>query len=570
MNVNDKEAGPALASPTDLRSIDELRAVHRAALRLQHVVEPEELATETIRVLEETLGYQHAAVLVTDEYSERLVPFALSDQGKGAPFIEQDRQYILSHDVSLDRGITGWVAKHGATVRLGDVRKDPRYVGLRDDILSELCVPMWSHGRVIGIVNVETSDADAYSDSDQRVLEIIASHIAVAIRNNRLQQALVHKERLDAIGRLTSGIAHDFNNMLTVINGHAEILLLRDDLDTQLRAGLEQINYAGRQAAEMTRDLLAFGRKAMLRPQIINTHDTILELTAMLTRVLGENIVLQIDAQDDSSTIEIDPAQFGQVLVNLAINARDAMPDGGTFTLSLKRMTIRAMPLATTDPIAPGLYTLITVSDTGHGMDAITRRSLFEPFFSTKSDGSGLGLAMAHGVILQSGGQIQVESTPGNGTTFNIYLPVADAAPAESVRPDQDVYPPRLEGHVLVVEDEDSVRRLVVSFLESLGYRVLEASCAAQALEIARRPDVTLSLVMSDVVMPRMGGPHLAKKLRTTHPDTKILMMSGYPKHSVDGMGHFVATENLLVKPFTRAALKRKLIEIFAEPPEAN
>lgn len=557
------------ASAAQLRSIEELRAVHRAALRLQHVLEPEELAAETIRVLEQTLGYEHAAILLADEYSDRLIPFALSDQGKGASFVERDRQYILDHDVRMERGVTGWVAKHGQSVRLGDVTKDERYVGLRDRIRSELCVPMWSHGRVIGIVNVETSIVDAYSESDQRVLEIISSHIAVAIQNNRLQQALVHKERLDAIGRLTSGIAHDFNNMLTVINGHTEMLLLRDDLDDSLRESLGQVNYAGVQAAEMTRQLLAFGRKSIMQTQVIDACKAIFELRTMLERVLGDDITLTIDGIAEPAHIEIDPSQFGQVIVNMAINARDAMPEGGVFSVALTLASIPESTLVPTDNIRPGQYVLLTIADTGDGMDEITRRSLFEPFFSTKSGGSGLGLAMAHGVITQSGGQIQVESTPGAGTAFKIYLPVASDQAASAPLAHSEAVPPQLDGEVLVVEDDDSVRRFVTSLLESLGYRVLSASGAAQAMRKVSQPGVKLALLVTDVVMPDMGGPELAKKIRAIHPHAKVLLMSGYPKHSVDIAGHFVATDNLMVKPFTRAALKRKLIEVFAgdQPP---
>lgn len=543
-----------------LRSIEELRAVHRASICLQHTLDPQELAAETIRVLESTLGYEFAAVLLIDGASDRLTPFALSDQELGAEFVGADREHILSYDVRLGHGITGWVAANGKTVRTANATADPRYLGVRSDIMSELCVPMWVRGRLIGVVNVETSRPNAYTESDERVLEIIASQFAIAIENSRLHQALVHSQRLDAIGRLTSGIAHDFNNLLTVITGYADMILGADDLDETIRQGIEQIKIAGDQSAAMTQQLLAFSRKTVLRTTVVNPNDEIDRLKPMLGRLLGREIQFSLE-YEPVNNVEVDPTQFGQVLVNLAVNARDAMPDGGTFSIATSTALINERSQLSGPRLTSGRYTVISITDSGHGMNEATRQSVFEPFFSTKEGGTGLGLAMAYGAIRQSNGRIYVASQPGNGARFSIYLPAVTAydSTTPSVSLPTRSTNPQLS-YVMVVDDDEAIRNLVAAYLKRAGYNVVTAESGEAALDIALQKQI--EMVVSDVVMPGIDGPTLVSTLRKTRPNLKVLFISGYPSDKLDSHGAFAEPDCLLAKPFTRDTLLNKMREM--------
>lgn len=532
-------------------------------MRLQHIFDSKHLAREIIKILEETLGYEHAAILIADELSESLTPFAVSDQGEGPGFVEKDFEYISSKNFRRGFGITGWVAEQGKAIRSKDVRQDHRYVGIRDDITSELCVPMLFRGQVIGVINIESATPNAYSESDERILEIIASQVAVAIENNRLHQALVQSQKMDAIGRLTSGISHDFNNLLTVINGFTEILLDRNDLTGEPRKYLEKIELAGRQAAEITHKLLAFSRKSVAQPTIIDPNEQIEKLSELITGILNSKIEFCTNLARDVGHVEFDPTHFCQILMNLASNASDSMPDGGRLTVSTSNFTSQT---ASTEGFAaklnPGNYLLIEFADTGMGITENAKSAIFRPFFSTKATGTGLGLAMVAGMVEQGGGAIRVSSEMGIGSVFKIFLPVVEKS---STPVEHNIVTPETfsSGTCLIIEDDELVRNLVTTFVESLNFSTLAASNGAEAIQLAADPNAKIDLVIVDMIVSGLLGPSLVKLIREIHPDAKVLYMSGYPADSFDGNDANFEEDQLITKPFTRTQLKQKLVDVF-------
>ena len=382
----------------------------------------------------------------------------------------------------------------------------------------------------------------------------------------RLEEQLRQSQKIESIGRLAGGVAHDFNNLLTVINGYSEMAL--GDLDPMdpLHATLREIKDAGERAAGLTRQLLAFSRKQVLHPVLLAVDDVFLEMQKMLVRVIGEDIELEMSLDARAGTVRADPGQLQQVLMNLAVNARDAMPEGGKLTV--RTGIASAAPVSGGDSRGP--WVLISVCDTGIGMDGTTRSRLFEPFFTTKETGkgTGLGLSMVHGIIAQSEGLIEVDSEPGRGTTFRIYLPVVTEQTAAEQRRDS---PEALFGResILVVEDQPEVRTFTASVLKTFGYRVLQAEGAGQALAICEQPGETIDLLLTDIVMPGVNGTELADKARKMRPGIKVLYMSGYTDDMKALEGVREQSMPFLEKPFRSDQLARKVREVLGsfQPP---
>ncbi len=379
------------------------------------------------------------------------------------------------------------------------------------------------------------------------------------------EEELRHAQRLEAVGKLAGGIAHDFNNLLTVINGHARVLL--DDLppDDPVRHDLEAIERSGIGAAALTQQLLAFSRRQVLRPQALHLNDVVLDMERMLRRLIGSHIRLTTDLTSAPTTVLADRGQLEQVIMNLAVNARDAMPHGGI--LAIRTATERVRP---DDPridswdTPPGAYVCLEVEDDGEGMDPEVLAKAFDPFFTTKDrgKGTGLGLATVFGIVKQSGGHVSAESEPGSGTRFVIHLPAGGTQqPAPATRPIDPVTAGNAPGHtILVVEDEPSVRNLAVRVLERQGYEVLEAGDGAEALEVAAASGCPIDLLLSDLVMPGMGGRELARRMRSLRPDTVILLMSGYDDEMV--AGQIAEGDDFLPKPFTPADLIGRVAQL--------
>lgn len=369
----------------------------------------------------------------------------------------------------------------------------------------------------------------------------------------RLRQA--HK--MEAVGRLAGGVAHDFNNLLTIIGGNSDLLMDRAGGDDFQRRRVEQIQKASRRAVSMTRQLLAFSRMQVLQPQVLDLNAVIADMGKMLPRLIGEHIEYVFVPDPKPATVKADPGQIEQVLMNLAVNARDAMPGGGTLTVRTENTVMSEADAIKRPPMTAGDYIRLSVTDTGHGMDDKTKAHIFEPFFTTKEvgKGTGLGLATVYGVVKQSGGFIWVESAPNKGATFEIYLPLA-AGPV--MRVDTEAKPSAAaEGHetILVVEDEPDVRELACRFLHVKGYSVLQAKDGLEAVDVAAGHKGTIHAVVTDMVMPHMGGADLIRILKSARPEILVIFMTGYSEYLKGDLCDVFPGSLILQKPFSPASL---------------
>jgi PAS domain S-box-containing protein len=378
-----------------------------------------------------------------------------------------------------------------------------------------------------------------------------------------LEEQLLQSQKMDAVGKLAGGIAHDFNNLMLVINGYSQLLLSRLEPRDPLREDIEHIKQAGERAAELTQQLLAFSRRQVLRPKVLDLNTVVVALSPMLQRVLGEHIDLATALEPALDHVKVDPGQLEQALVNLTVNARDAMPEGGKVTIETLNATVDTSSHHT-QTIPPGPYVVLIVSDTGCGMDAETQARIFEPFFTTKEfgQGTGLGLSMVYGIVKQNSGDIVVYSEPGRGATFKIYLPRVDE-PLDVIEPPHpSVALPRGTETILLVEDEPQARALVRDTLRQHGYAVLEARHGVEALVSAAQHPGPIHLLVTDVIMPQMSGPQVAQRLMPIRPDMKVLYMSGYTENAVVHHGVLDPGVAFLHKPFSMEVLARKVREV--------
>ncbi len=383
----------------------------------------------------------------------------------------------------------------------------------------------------------------------------------------RSKERLQHSQKLEAIGQLASGVAHDFNNLLTIINGNAHLLLHDVPVQDPRHEALVAILTAGERAAGLTGQLLAFSRKSIVEPKVVDLNEAISSTSRMLRRLIEEDVNLVTNLSPSRAAVRIDPGQLERVIMNLALNARDAMPDGGRLTMETTQVAIAPGDSEFGD-LKPGAYVRLMVADTGAGMSEAVRNRVFEPFFTTKAvgKGTGLGLATVYGIVRQAGGNITVQSAPGRGTAFSVFLPtVQDALGAPAATTVRTM--PQGSETVLVVEDEDGVRRLTCSALASRGYVVLEAASAPDAVRIARTHPHPIDLLVTDVVMPQIGGRALADAILETRPSIKVLYMSGYMDDAIVRRGVETATEAFLPKPFTPSGLARKVRDVLDGAP---
>jgi two-component system, cell cycle sensor histidine kinase and response regulator CckA len=417
---------------------------------------------------------------------------------------------------------------------------------------SSLCVPLISRDRPWGTITlVRAGDERRFTEADRDTAAELARRAAGAVETSQLLQSLAQSEerlaqaeKMEAIGRLAGGVAHDFNNLLMVISGYAELLLAKGEVPGREQLG--QIAYAAEQASGLTRQLLAFSRRQVLHPRVLDLNEIVAGMEPMLRRIIGADVSVGVRLAPGLAPVEADRAQLERVIVNLAANARDAMPRGGRLTIETAN--------------ADGPSVLLAICDTGVGMSEDVRRHLFEPFFTTKPPGAGtgLGLSTVFGVVKQSGGSIDVESEENRGTTFKIYLPAA-AERAEEPEAD-DRAADRGSETIMVVEDDESVRDLVRVMLESRGYTVLAAATGAEAERIYCNGGV--DLVLTDVVMPDLNGRELAERLSLASASMRILFMSGYADEAVRRHGEIARDASFIEKPFTDRALARKVREV--------
>jgi two-component system, cell cycle sensor histidine kinase and response regulator CckA len=388
--------------------------------------------------------------------------------------------------------------------------------------------------------------------------EVIGEEITA---RKALEAQFRQAQKMESIGRLSGGIAHDFNNLLGVIIGYCGVLEERADVDTELRKGVQEIKKAGQRAAALTRQLLAFSRQQMLEPRVLNLNNVVADMGKMLPRLIGEDIELSTVLQPELGRVKADQGQIEQVIMNLAVNARDAMPRGGKLIIETADVELDESYGQQHPPTIPGQYILLAVTDTGVGMDKETQSHMFEPFFTTKEKdkGTGLGLSVVYGVVKQSGGYIWVCSEPGNGTTFKIYLPSVKES-VEKVGP-QDVPAKSLKGSetILLVEDEESLRSLICSLLVHSGYTVLDTNSGVQALKIAHEHRGGIHLLLTDMVLPGISGVELAQEMTWRYSNVKVLFMSGYTAYASASQGALKAGTFLLQKPFEPEGLRSRV-----------
>ncbi|MFL5341351.1 MAG: PAS domain S-box protein [Gemmataceae bacterium] len=506
------------------RAEGELRQAQR---RLQHVIASSPAVLFTLAVeggrtreiswisdnLRDVLGYAPAEALGPKWWRENIHPE------------EQDRVITETR---------GQLLAHGhATLEFRFRHRDGRY--------------RWTHGEVRLI-----------RDAAGRATEAVGSWSDVSERR-QMEDQLRQAQKMEAVGQLAGGIAHDFNNLLTVINGYSDLLLSHAAAADPSQKALAAIREAGERAAGLTQQLLAFSRKAIIEPKVLDLNALVGQVARMLRRLIGEDITLATRLDPDLSRVRADPGQVEQVVMNLAVNARDAMPQGGRLTIETGDVQIADQDAADGADLSPGRYVRLVVSDTGCGMTDEVKAKIFEPFFTTKGvgKGTGLGLATVYGIVKTYRGHIDVRSEPGAGATFEILLP---AAPGSAVRPPATgITVPRGTEAVLLVEDEPDVREIIRAALQGQGYSVLEAAGGEEALRIASDHGGPLDLVVTDVVMPGLGGREVATALRHSRPGLKVLFVSGYTDDAVVRHGISEAADAFLQKPFTPATLAAKV-----------
>ncbi len=445
-------------------------------------------------------------------------------------------------------------------------------------IRSVMMIPLISRDQVIGVLNLQSIKPNAYTEKELRIAERVGNQIAGAIANAHffrerirtekemaaLQEQLRQSQKMEAIGRLAGGIAHDFNNFLTVMRGHSQLALMELKEGDRLRESFEAIENATMKSANLVRQILAFSRRQVMEMIVLDLNNLLRGLEKMLRRIIGEDIELLTVLADDLGRVKVDPGQVEQVVLNLALNAKDAMPRGGKLTIETANVELDETYSRTHIDVIPGRYVMFSVSDAGVGMTPEVRERVFEPFFTTKEKGrgTGLGLYTVYGIVKQSGGDIWVYSEAGMGTTFKAYFPRVDEPLEKEKRKPPEGELPRGGETILAVEDNKDVRRMAAQILRRQGYRVLEAANGGEALLVCEKLKEEIHLLLTDVVMPGMSGRELAHRLSFLRPEMKILYMSGYSDDSIVSYGILNEKVSFIPKPFSLEALVNKAREV--------
>jgi PAS domain S-box-containing protein len=469
--------------------------------------------------------------------------------------IAEERQPHITNEVQTDPWINDkeWAMREGMTAFAG--------------------YPLIVEDRLVGVMAMFAREDLA--DDTLDALASIADIISQGIERKRVEEALQASEeqlrqsqKLEAIGMLAGGIAHDFNNLLTVILGYSDITLMRLNKEDPLHRNITEITKAADRAAGLTRQLLAFSRKQVMQPKVLDLNVVVSELEKMLRRLIGEDMALRTVLEPELGSIKADPGQIEQIIMNLAVNARDAMPEGGKLTIETSNVYLDEDYAKAHVAVIPGPYVMLAVSDSGTGMDQQTQARMFEPFFTTKEKGkgTGLGLSTVYGIVKQSGGNVWVYSEVGRGTTFKIYLPRVDEGVQESERSQEIIDDRQGSETILLAEDEEAVRTLARHVLEMHGYQVLEAANGGAALLICERHKESIQLLITDVIMPEMSGRELAERLAQLRPDMKVLFMSGYTDNAIVHQGVLDEGANFIQKPFPTEALAQKVREVLDAP----
>ena len=561
------------------------QALHEARTRQTRLESLVEISSELSRMqpLDSLLGRIAEAcgrLVKTDWVGFRLVD---GDELVVAGTLEGGTEMPVRRRLKIGESLAGQVAATGRPLLLRDPASHPSMLPEHAQAMRRLgyhgmlTVPARVGDRVVGVLSFLTRREDGFSTEDLAIATAFASHAAVALENSRLlhesrraydelaqtQGQLEQAQKMDAIGRLAGGVAHDFNNLLTVILGRTDILLTQIKAEDPLRRGIALIQRTAGRAAELTKQLLAFSRKQVLEAVVLDLGVVTTDMKEMLARLIGEDIALVTNLAATLGHVKADRGQIEQVVMNLAINARDAMPRGGQLVVETANADLDDEYVRRNVGSRPGPHVMLAVSDSGVGIPRELQRHIFEPFFTTKEQGkgTGLGLATVYGIVKQSGGYIEVDSEPGRGTTFRIYLPRVDSASPAAERSPRAAAPTGGTETILLVEDEDGVRELARDILRSSGYTVLEGRNGAEGLLLGERHQGALDLLLTDVVMPRMSGRELAERMVSLRPELSVLYMSGYTDDAVIRHGVLGSDTAFLQKPFTPAALVQRVRE---------
>jgi two-component system cell cycle sensor histidine kinase/response regulator CckA len=452
---------------------------------------------------------------------------------------------------------------------VGDPQVHDQEWARREGLVAFAGYPLVVHERVLGVMAMFARHV--LSEFVPKALASVASAVALGIERKRAEEALRQSEerlrqvqKMEAVGRLAGGVAHDFNNLLTVITSYSDLVLEDLAADDPTRDDIAQIRKAAEGAAALTRQLLAFSRQQVLEPKVLDLKATVAGTEKLLQRLIGEDVQLATALAPDLGAVKADPIQLEQIIINLAVNARDAMPAGGRLTIEAANVEMDEVYVRSHAPARPGRYVMLALSDTGIGMDEQTKARIFEPFFTTKESGkgTGLGLATVYGIVKQAGGFIWVYSEPGRGTSFKVYLPRVDEAAEPTVARPPTTEPRRGAETVLVVEDAASVRMVTRQVLERYGYTVLEAPNGETALRLAAKHHGPIQLLLTDVVMPGLSGRQLAEQLSRLRPEMKVLYVSGYADNAIVHHGILDSGVAYLQKPFTPESLARRVRDV--------
>ena len=539
-----------------------LSQVNQAVVRC---VSRDELFQQLCRVAVDFAGFQSAWVGMKAGGG-----VAAMAQCAGAPTLRQPGQ---PHSC----GVVEEATRTGLPSLSNDAGRDPRTACCHEALIAagvRSCgaFPFRSRGRVGGVFGLHSKEADFFSADEVRLLDEIAQDISHALEHLDRESQLLQSQKMEGIGRLAGGVAHDFNNLLTAILSYTGFAMEGVREGDPLKDDLLEVKKAGERAAALTRQLLAFSRKQVLQPVPLDLNRVVSEMERMLRRIIGEDIDLAQVLSPDLGMVKADPGQLEQVILNLAVNARDAMPEGGNLTIETANVEFDADDVAQHPGVEPGAHVMVAVTDSGVGMDQAILAQVFEPFFTTKGPGkgTGLGLSTVYGIVKQSGGYIWAYSERGKGTTFKVFLPRHDANPEALKTPTSPVLPSGGSETILVVEDDSAVRGLTQRILKSAGYKVLTAANGGEALLTCEQHHGTIDLVLTDVVMPQMSGRVLAERLTKVRPDARVLFASGYTANAIVHQGALDPGTNFIGKPFTQAGLLTKVREVLDAPSEAG
>lgn len=542
-----------------------IRQLSEALFQYTHV---DDMVRQTLHAALEVIGADAGSVLLANAETRQLVFRYVVGETADA---------LRETGIPWDEGIAGAVFASGQPEVIATVQQDARHYSATDALTGYqsrdmIVVPLKRHGgNPVGVIEILNKNKGPVNCHDLDTLVVISAIAAAAIEQSKAFEALRVKDvqlqqaqKMEAVGRLAVGVAHDFNNLLTVIKGYSELIVMAVEGNASVRTHAEEVLKAADRAAGVTSKLLAFSRKQVFELRTVRLNEVVVNVEKLLRRLIGEDIQLITTVGPNFGWIKADPGQLEQVLMNLAVNARDAMPHGGTLTIGVAHSKLDETFTRHHLDFKPGMYCVLSVDDSGCGMNKDTLSKLFEPFFTTKDPGkgTGLGLSIVHGIVKQSHGHILVSSEPGVGTTFNIYLPCVEA-PAE-VGSSSDAVSSASSGTetVLVVEDEGQVRTLECGLLEASGYHVLAASHGGEAMQICREYPGTIHLLVTDLILPQLNGRELARQAVPTRPSMKVLYVSGYPDETLVTAGLARSKAPFLQKPFASDALLRSVRKV--------